>query len=368
MFHVTHTHRPLPFLQTELETLRERGQLRVPRTDDSLIGFASNDYLGLGRAAEASWGATGSRLISGNHPALRAVEGELARWLALPSALVFTSGYAANVGALSALAGPGDVILSDALNHASLIDGIRLSRAQVQVFPHNDLVALAHLLERSGATRRTWVVTESYFSMDADGPDLGALRALCDAAGALLYLDEAHALGVMGPAGRGLAAAAGVVPDVFAATLGKSLGAQGAFVAGAPELYDYLWNRARSFVFSTGLSPAVAAAAHANVARVEAAEPTRRLLEARVARFRHRLRSGGLEPLGHGPIVPIVFGAEATAMGVGARLAARGFHVQPIRPPTVASGTSRVRITLSAHETDAQVDDLAAALLEETRS
>ncbi len=365
MFHVTPTHRPLPFLDAELAALRARGQLRVPRTDDSLLGFASNDYLGVARAADTPWGATGSRLISGNHPALRALESELARWLGYPSALVFTSGYAANVGTLAALLGPTDVVLSDALNHASLIDGLRLSRTNVVVFPHNDLEALAARLGEVYGARRTWVVTESYFSMDADGPDLVALRHVCDRAGAWLYLDEAHALGVMGPAGRGLSAAAGIVPDVFAATLGKSLGAQGAFVAGAAGLYDFLWNRARSFVFSTGLSPAVAAWATRGVGQVEAAETQRRLLAERGVRFRHRLRAGGLAPLGHGPIVPIVFGAEATAMNVSHRIAARGFHVQPIRPPTVAPGTSRVRITLSTHETDAQVDALAAALIQE---
>jgi 8-amino-7-oxononanoate synthase len=368
MFHVTHTARPLPFLAAALEALRARDLLRVPRTDDSLLGFASNDYLGLARSSETPWGATGSRLISGNHEAMRALERELARWLELPAALVFTSGYAANVGALSALLGPEDVVCSDALNHASLIDGIRLSRAKVRVFPHDDLEALALCLAEAEGARRVWVVTESYFSMDADGPDLVQLRALCDRAGAYLYLDEAHALGVFGPSGRGLAAAAGIVPDVFAATLGKSLGAQGAFVAGAPELYDFLWNKARSFVFSTGLSPAVAAVAMLNVARVESAESQRRALEGRVARFRRQLRSSGLEPLGHGPIVPVVFGDEASALAIGSRLEARGFHVQPIRPPTVAPGTSRVRITLSTYETDAQVDALAVALLEETRS
>ena len=365
MFHVTHS---LPFLRHELDSLRDRDLLRVPRTDDSLLGFATNDYLGLARASDTPWGATGSRLISGNHPEVRALETELVRWLRVPSALVFTSGYAANVGALSALLGPEDVVFSDALNHASLIDGIRLSRATVRVFPHNDLGALTRGLGDAGPARRTWVVTESYFSMDADGPDLVALRALCDRTSSLLYLDEAHALGVAGPAGRGLAAAAGVAPDVLAATLGKSLGAQGAFIAGAPELYDFLWNRARSFVFSTGLSPAVAAQARAAIGQVEAADEQRRTLERRVTRFREQLRAGGLAPLGHGPIVPLVFGTEAAALAIGTRLAARGFHVQPIRPPTVGPGTSRVRVTLSAHETDAQVDALAQALLEEARS
>ncbi len=364
MFHVTQS---LPFLREELDSLRDRDQLRVPRSDDALLGFASNDYLGIARASSTPWGATGSRLISGNHPELRALEGELARWLRFPSALAFTSGYAANVGALSALLGPDDLVFSDALNHASLIDGIRLSRATVRVFPHNDLEALGRLLGETASRRRTWVVTESYFSMDADGPDLGALRELCTRASSYLYLDEAHALGVTGPAGRGLAAAANIVPDVFAATLGKSLGAQGAFIAGPPELYEFLWNRARSFVFSTGLSPAVATAARAAIEQVEAAESARRLLARRSADLRARLSASGLDVRGHGPIVPLVFGSEAAALALGERLAQRGFHVQPIRPPTVPTGTSRVRITLSAHETDAQVEALTVALIEETQ-
>lgn len=364
MFHVTPS---LPFLREELDALRARDQLRVPRTNDAGLGFASNDYLGLARASSTPWGATGSRLITGNHPNLRALESELTRWLQLPSALVFTSGYAANVGALSALLGPEDLVFSDALNHASLIDGIRLSRAAVRVFPHNDLTALARLLGEASSRRRTWVVTESYFSMDADGPDLVALRELCTRTSSFLYLDEAHALGVAGPAGRGLAAAANIVPDVYAATLGKSLGAQGAFIAGPPELYEFLWNRARSFVFSTGLSPAVAAAARAAIAQVEAAEPARQLLARRSAQLRERLRASGLDVRGEGPIVPLVFGSEATALALGERLARRGFHVQPIRPPTVPSGTSRLRVTLSAHETDAQVEALTTALIEETQ-
>ena len=341
----------------ELETLQ---LLRRPRAEMG-TSWASNDYLGLGR--EYGWGATGSRLISGDRPALRALEGALARWQDLPSALVFTSGYAANVGALSALLGRDDVVISDALNHASLIDGMRLARARVSVFPHNDLGAVEALLKASRG-RRTWVVTESYFSMDADSPDLPRLRALCDAYGAFLYLDEAHALGVFGPEGRGLAAAADVIADVVVGTLGKSLGAQGAFVAGAPELSLYLWNRARSFVFSTGLSPQVAAAAHANVERVRVVASMREGLATIAEHARARLTAAGLPPLGHGPLLPIVVGSEARALDAAQAMAERGFHVQPIRPPTVPSGSARLRITLSARETRAEVDAMLDALIE----
>lgn len=366
MFHVTPS---LAFLTEELERLRERNQLRRPREQGSLTELATNDYLGLARRdGERTWGATGSRLISGDHAATRALEGELGRWLGLERVLVFTSGYAANVGALAALLGAEDVVFSDALNHASLIDGMRLSRATIRVFPHNDLAALEHMLESETGARRRWVVTESYFSMDADGPDLRALRSLCDAHSTLLYLDEAHALGVLGPRGRGLAAEAGIAPDAFAATLGKSLGAQGAFVGGVAPLYDYLWNKARSFVFSTGLSPALAQHAMGTLREVEAADDLRTELAHKVERFRASLVRGGLAPLGHGPIVPLVVGSEAAVLGVSERVQARGFHVQPIRPPTVPAGASRLRVTVTAFDSHQTLDALSDALVEAVRA
>lgn len=362
MFHVTPS--SLEFLQEELDRLRERHLLREPRqTERDLHELATNDYLGLGRREGARWGSTGSRLISGDHEAVRALEGALAQWLGTERALVFTSGYAANVGALSALLGPEDEVFSDALNHASLIDGMRLSKATVRVFPHNDLGALAALLSTRSTPRRRWVVTESYFSMDADGPELPRLRALCHEHGALLYLDEAHALGVLGPQGRGLAAEVGVAPDVLVGTLGKTLGAQGAFVAGTSPLYAYLWNKARSFVFSTGLSPALAEQAHRNLTEVALAEQQRDALASRVIRFRTQLERGGLRPLGHGPIVPLVVGSEATTMAASRQLLEAGFHVQPIRPPTVPEGGSRLRVTLTMFESEATLDALATALV-----
>ncbi len=180
--------------------------------------------------------------------------------MGLPSSLVFSSGYAANVGLMSSLPRPGDLVVSDALNHASIIDGIRLSKCRVAVVPHLDVGAVETALRDRGAGR-AFVVTESYFSMDADSPDLGALRALCDRHGAALVVDEAHAVGVLGPGGAGLCAEQGVVPDALVGTFGKAFGAAGAFVAGCEALTRWLWNSARSFVISTGMSPVVAAAA-----------------------------------------------------------------------------------------------------------
>lgn len=249
---------PLQHLDAELAELERRDLLRrpPPPADPRLRSFCSNDYLGL--AADppppAPSGSGASRLIAGERAEHRELEQRLASWTGTEDALVFSSGYAANVGVLSALASPGDLIVSDALNHASIIDGSRLSRARIAVVPHLDVGAVRAAL-RTRETGRAWVVVESYYSMDADGPDLAQLRGACDEAGAALLVDEAHALGVLGPGGRGRCAEAGVRPDVLVGTLGKSLGSQGAFVAGRAVLKSWLWNRARSFVFSTGLSP-----------------------------------------------------------------------------------------------------------------
>lgn len=362
---------PAPrFLAEELERLRAQHRLRTPPQLAGLKSFATNDFLGLARhpiplpALPSTAGARGSRLITGNDAETLALEAALADWLQTPSALTFTSGYAANVGSLSALLGADDVAFSDSLNHASLIDGLRLSRASIKVFAHNDLAALERLLRETPATRRRWVVTESYFSMDADSPDLRALRALCDRHDALLYLDEAHALGVLGPKGRGLAAESSVRADVLVGTLGKAVGCQGAFVAGAATLYEYLWNRARSFVFSTGLSPLIAAQSLANLGAVIAADPQRAALAARARRFRSHLEDDGHACMGFGCIVPLIVGSEQRALQLAAALAASGFHVQPIRPPTVAPGASRLRVTLSAADSDEDCDTLATRLLE----
>jgi len=225
----------LAFLAARLDELEAADLLRKPLPSRTAPGlsFCSNDYLGLAsrRAPDAPLGAGASRLVSGNTDEHRQLEGALAEWLGVAKALVFTSGYAANVGTLAALASRDDTILSDALNHASLVDGARLSRAEIVVYPHLDVAAVRAALA-SRTQRRCWVVTESYFSMDADSPDLRALRVACDEAGAGLIVDEAHALGVFGPEGRGLCAQEGVEPDVLVGTLGKAFGAGGAFVAG----------------------------------------------------------------------------------------------------------------------------------------
>jgi 8-amino-7-oxononanoate synthase len=354
----------LAHLAAELLALADAGLLRErpPLHRAGGVSFCSNDYLGLAwRGKGAALGAGASRLVSGEHAEHVALERALSRWLRTDATLVFTSGYAANVGALSALAGPADLIVSDELNHASIVDGCRLSRATVRVVPHLNVGAVRAALG-AGSFARRWVVTESYFSMDADSPDLLELRQACDERGAALVVDEAHALGVLGPDGRGLCAAAGVVPDVLVGTFGKALGGGGAFVAGTADLVAWLWNRARSFVFSTGVSPLLAAEVLVALSEVEARADLRRVTLERAEQLRAGLLALGLRPLGHGHIVPLVLGESAAAVALAERLRPLGFAVQPIRPPSVPAGTARIRLTASAHQRPEDVTSLLRAL------
>ena len=361
VFHVTHPSTdPLAHLKDALLALEADGLRRTPpaATDGDTRSFCSNDYLGLARAhvvTSAPTGAGASRLIAGERQAHQEMERAFASWLAVEACLAFTSGYAANVGALSALAAPGDLIVSDALNHASIIDGARLSRARVAIVPHNDLAAVGRALSER-TERRAWVAIESYFSMDADGPDLRALRKLCDEHGAALYLDEAHALGVLGPEGRGRAAEVDVVPDVLVGTLGKSFGSQGAFVAGSHLLRDWLWNRARSFVFSTGLAPTAAAVAQQALEESIRTPTLRTHVLAMAERLRRGLTALDLRPIGFAHVVPVIVGSTDRAIALSRWLAAEGLVIPPVRPPTVPSGTARLRLTVTARHTAADVD------------
>lgn len=380
-----HCGNALAFLSDELLELERRGLRRRPGEPDepSTPSFCSNDYLGLAASAAPASpsGAGASRLIAGDREEHRSAERAFAGWLGLEDALLFPSGYAANVGTVAALARPGDLIISDALNHASLIDGARLSRARVAVVPHNSVEAVDRsLVDRPAGDGRAWVLVESYYSMDADGPDLAALRRVCDAHGAALLVDEAHALGVLGPGARGRCAEAEVRPDVLVGTLGKAFGAQGAFVAGAGVLREWLWNKARSFVFSTGLSPASAVAATRSLRRV-VEEPD---LPAKVLRLAERLRhalvesgavgaegaGGGGRPrlIGFGHILPIVLGGPVATVAATARLRGAGLAVHGVRPPTVPEGTSRLRLTVTGRHSEQDIDRAAALLIAEFRA
>jgi len=362
----------LSFLAGALKDLADNGLLRDrnPPATQASSSFCSNDYLALADrpCPTAMRGSGSARLVIGERKEHREAEAAIARFLGREEALVFTSGYAANVGLLSALAVRGDLIVSDARNHASIIDGIRLSRADVVVTPHLDVNAVERALAAPPSrSRRRFVVTESYFSMDADAPDLGALRKVCDRAGAVLVVDEAHALGVLGPSGRGLCAAAGVEADAITGTFGKAFGAGGAFVAGCPELVSWLWNRARSFVFSTGLSPAVAAAAAEGVRIAENEHDRRQRVLDNSERFRAGLAQLGLRALGFGHIVPWVVGEPAEAVQLAAELCASGVFVRAIRPPTVPAGTSRLRFTFTAAHRVEDVDHALAAVADVLR-
>ncbi len=374
------------------EHLRRRGLLREPATSSApsgthvtlggqrLLNLASNNYLGLAsdprvldalsRAARTWGSAAASRLVTGSLLPHREAEAALAAFVDHEDARLFSSGYAANVGAISGLVGRGDVVFSDALNHASLIDGCRLSRAEVVVYPHRDVALLAELLERHRPTDgAALIVSDAVFSMDADLAPLGALRALADRSEAGLLVDEAHALGVLGPEGRGLSRALGVRPDVTTGMLGKAFGLQGGFVASSADVLHLLESTARSYVFSTGVHAALAAVLPSLVAWVRDADDAR----ARLRRHRARLaravpRAFSLPPsiapedaeglVGATPILPVILGESALAMEVAGQLREEGIFAPAIRPPTVAPGTARLRLVPIASHAD---EDLALA-------
>jgi 8-amino-7-oxononanoate synthase len=366
-------------VDAELAAIRDAGRWRVARglaTTGPVAGevdgrpvvtFASNDYLGLthhpsvvaaAHAALDRWGAGSgaSRLVVGSRPLHADLESDLADWKGTEAALLFPTGFAANLGLLATLGGHDVTILSDELNHASIVDGARLARAGVRVYRHADLDHLAKLLVDVDADVRgpVLVVTDSAFSMDGDVADIGGLIEVCAGHGALLVLDEAHA--VMGPAvAVDRAAADHGVTVLRVGTLSKALGSLGGFVAGPQRYVDLLRNRARPFIFTTAPTPADVAAALAAVRIVRSAEG-----DALVARLRRHVDR--LRPDHPTPIVPLVLGAETTAMAAAADLLDRGLLVPAIRPPTVPVGTSRLRVALSAAHSDGQLDRLVAAL------
>ena len=379
---------PLAWLDDALAELERRDLLRTLREHSSgaepwlqltggrqrrVLHLSSNGYLGLAThptvveaaaAATRTHGAgTGSaRLVTGAQDLHRDLEQELAAWKGTEDALLFSSGYLANLGVLGALAGRGDTIVSDELNHASIVDGCRLSRAEVRVHRHGDVEHAERLL--ADAPGRRVLVTDGVFSMDGD---LAPLPALCDVAerhGAAVVVDDAHGSGVLGPDGRGTVAALGCEDRVHAvvATLSKALGSQGGYVAGSRQLVAWLRNRARSFVFDTSSTPAAVAAARAalDVAR---AEPWRRATALdRAAQLRDGLRGGGWDvPDTTTPIVPVVVGGAAAALSLMERLLDHDVLAVAIRPPTVPAGTARVRATTLATHTEADIEHALAA-------
>jgi 8-amino-7-oxononanoate synthase len=343
----------------------------------SLLSFSSNDYLGLAadpRVARAfvtgleRWGvgSGASRLVVGDTEAHRRLEARLAAFEGTEAALIFNGGYPANLGLVQALVGRGDLVVSDALNHASLVDGCRLSRAEVAVVPHADVEAVARALARDGFRRRL-VVTDAVFSMDGDSAPLAPLAEVCARAGAALLVDEAHATGVLGARGSGLCEAAGIRPDVRMGTLGKALGGFGAYAATTRAVADLLVNRARSVIFSTTLPPALCEAMVVAVDLLEHDPELRPRLWRNIRRFVDGLRALGFAAEARSAIVPVILGTPERALRASAFLRERGLLVKPIRPPTVPEGTSRLRFALSAAHTEAHVDRALQAL-EEARA
>jgi 8-amino-7-oxononanoate synthase len=371
---------PLGWIAEAWEEVRARGlerplRLRTGRQGRevvldgrALVNFGANDYLGyagdvrLTKAASKAacaegFGAGASPLVSGHSAAHDRLERALAQLLDVDAALVFPSGFAANTATIAALVGPGDCVASDARNHASIIDGCRLSRADVAIYPHRDMQALDATLAAAAAARRRLVVTDTLFSMDGTIAPLADLCEIARRHGAMVLVDEAHATGVFGPRGSGLVEATGCSEGVHVrvGTLSKALGAGGGFVAGHAALIRWLAHAARPWIFSTAHPPAVAAAAWRAVELLAEEPHRRRELLARAADVRNRLSCAGLAVGGEAQILPLIMGSAEAAVAAAARLADEGLFVPAIRPPSVPAGKSLLRASLSWHHS---ADDL----------
>ncbi len=350
---------------------------RVTVNGRSLLHFSSNDYLTLAsdpRLIEAANAATvefgagsgASRLVSGNMTPHMALEERLKAFKGTEAVLLFNSGYQANTGVIPVLAGRGDDIFSDRLNHASIIDGIAISRARLSRYPHRDTGALERLLKASTA-RRKLIITDGVFSMDGTVAPLGDIAELAEKYGAFIYIDDAHGTGVLGAKGRGVVEEAGVDASrtLQMGTLGKALGSFGAFVAGSAGLIELIKNRARSFIFSTSLPPGACGASTAAIDIVESEPERRAAVRENAAYLRKSLLESGFET-GESTtqIIPVIIGDAKRVMVMSKKLFKRGFLVQGIRPPTVAKGTERLRITTMSAHTREDINQLANALTE----
>jgi len=368
----------------EMETqglLRQRRTLETPqgarvRVDGrEYVAFCSNDYLGLAAhpelieaaregAARFGVGAGASHLVLGHSGAHAALERTLAEFVGLPRALLFSTGYQANLGAVTALLGRADAVFADRLNHASLNDAALLSRAEFKRYPHLDLDALERLLAGSRA-RRKLIATDAVFSMDGDVAPVLELAALAERHDAWLLLDDAHGFGVMGPQGRGVLARSGVRSPrvIYMATLGKAAGVFGAFVAGNPEVLEVLVQRARAYVYTTAAPPLLAHALQKSLELIRAADGRRDHLRglSRLLRERLRLKRWTLAP-SESAIQPLIIGGNLETVAASEALAREGLLVPAIRPPTVPRGTARLRISLSAAHGAGDVERLADAL------
>lgn len=367
---------PFARQREDLAALAQNGRLRAlaPRKG---LDFASNDYLGLAdsprlkRAVEAAVGrgvpvgSGGSRLLRGNHPEHEALEAEAASFFGSESALFFANGYGANSALLATLPQKGDLIVHDALIHASAHEGLRLTRARTAEAAHNDADGFADAIEawrKQGGTGRVWIAVESLYSMDGDRAPLADLVALADRHEAILLVDEAHATGVFGNHGRGLAEGLdGRENLIVLRTCGKALGCEGALVCGPAVVRDHLVNRGRGFIFSTAPSPLMAAAVREALRMLEDEPERRERLHALIYHAEMDFAALDIAPSGS-QIVPVVIGDEARTMEIAAAVQAAGFDVRGIRPPSVPSGTARLRISLTLNATQEDVGALAECL------
>ena len=376
-------------IERKLARLREQSLVRSRRLVESpcgpevrvagktLLAFASNDYLGLAAdpalvaaaregAALYGVGAGASHLVSGHYAAHHELEARLAAFVGLERARFFSSGYMANLGVITSLAGRDDAVFSDELNHASLIDGIRLSGAEKHIYPHLDLAALAAMLDACQRPGKL-VVSDAVFGMDGDQANLPALLELCERHDAWLVVDDAHGFGIEGVDGRGSLSRFGIASKrvVYMGTLGKAAGVAGAFVAGPGQVVEWLLQSARSYIFTTGSPPLLAHALLTSLDLIEQGEERRRRLRQLIAQLRQGLNFRRWRlPESSTAIQPVIIGGNSEALQVGAALLAAGLWVPVIRPPTVPAGTARLRISLSAAHTPAQVERLVSALME----
>ena len=362
-------------LKRSRRVLQTAQQPRVTVDGQDYVAFCSNDYLGLAShpelieaaregAARYGVGAGASHLVLGHSSAHHALEEALAAFVGLPRALLFSTGYMANLGIVSALVGRSDAVFADRLNHASLNDAALLARAELKRYPHLDLAALEAQLAASRA-RRKLIATDAVFSMDGDQADVPGLLGLCERYDAWLLLDDAHGFGVLGPGGRGALAQSGLESPrvIYMATLGKAAGVFGAFVAGAPEMIETLAQRAHSYVYTTATPPLLAHVLARSLELIEREEWRRERLRNLVMTLREQFgaRRWRLAPSST-PIQPLVIGGNEEAVAVSTALAGKGLLVPAIRPPTVPPGTARLRISLSAAHEVAEVQRLAQAL------
>ncbi|WP_145723627.1 8-amino-7-oxononanoate synthase, partial [Bacillus licheniformis] len=342
--------------------------LKLPQAERT--NWASNDYLGLANdkrlihAAETALrrfgaGSTGSRLTSGNTAWHEKLERKIAGFKQTEAALLFSSGYLANVGVLSSLPEKGDVILSDQLNHASIIDGCRLSKADTVVYRHKDMNDLEEKLRAAQSRARRFIVTDGVFSMDGTIAPLDEIMLLAKQYRAFVIVDDAHATGVLGEAGRGTSEYFGVSPDVVIGTLSKAVGAEGGFVAGSKTLIDFLLNHARTFIFQTAVPPASCAAACKALDIIEDSRAKRRLLQSSVNTIKRSLVDIGFTVNGEDtPIIPVMIGDPQKAVQFANGLKEKGIEAPAIRPPTVAEGESRIRLTVTAERRLKDIEDL----------